>query len=93
MQSSKFLKLYQIKNLSYSFFKDFEELKLNYTQKSRSLRYYRSWCEWNYIRINSICENILLKLDKFYPSDCERILDLIDIFEKSIDIISGEIKD
>lgn len=94
MNSSKFLKLNQIKNLPYSFFKEFEELKLNYTyNKKRALRYYRAWCEWNYLRINFICENILLKLNKFYPSESERILELIDIFEKSIDIINGEIKD
>jgi hypothetical protein len=32
---------------------EFEEIKSSYGRvRRKELRYYRAWCEWNYLRVN-----------------------------------------
>jgi len=45
------------------------------------MRYYRAWCEFNYLRLNEMGENLILKLSEiFEESQHSRILELISIF-------------
>lgn len=54
------------------------------------MRYYRAWCEWNYLRVNEAGERLILKLDEIHVED-NRILQLATVFEKAIQIINEEI--
>lgn len=51
--------------------------------RKKELRYYRAWCEWNYLRINEIGEALILQLDQLHERD-PRVLELAMLFEKSI---------
>ena len=70
---------------------EFEEIKATYNKNSKKdLRYYRAWCEWNYLRINEVGESLILQLDQIHDND-PRILELALIFEKAIQVINDEI--
>ncbi|EAS03160.1 hypothetical protein TTHERM_00446420 (macronuclear) [Tetrahymena thermophila SB210] len=83
----------EIENLRFEFFEEFERQKEIYAkQKKKNLRYYRAWCEWNYLRLNEMGENVILKLSSIFGEEEEdRIYDLVSIFEKAIDTINNEI--
>jgi hypothetical protein len=67
---------------------EFEEIKSTYNRiKKKELRYYRAWCEWNYLRVNEAGERLILKLDEIHNED-NRILQLAMVFEKAIQIIN-----
>jgi hypothetical protein len=67
---------------------EFEEIKALYSKnRKKDLRYYRAWCEWNYLRINEIGEALILQLDQVHDQD-PRILELALIFEKAIQVIN-----
>lgn len=93
IEQSRFKETQAITNLSLQFFNQFEKMKVYYEQnKKKCLRYYRSWCEWNYLRLNDLGENLIIQLTQIFGEDNEqRILSLVFIFEKSIDIINNEI--
>lgn len=41
-----------IQTIDLEFMEQFEEIKQNYSKnKKKELRYYRAWCEWNYLRV------------------------------------------
>ena len=70
---------------------EFEEIKSLYSRnRKKELRYYRAWCEWNYLRINDIGEALILHLDQLHHHD-PRILELATLFEKAIEVINEEI--
>lgn len=52
---SEFKPTSQIGAIDLEFMEEFEEIKAIYSKnKKKELRYYRAWCEWNYLRINDI---------------------------------------
>lgn len=56
------------------------------------LKYYRSWCQWNYLRLNEIGENVISQLSQIFPeTDYKRVYSLVVIFEKIIDSVNAEI--
>ena len=79
--------------MSFEFFREFEKVKALYNKyRKKNLRYYRAWCEWNYLRLNELGENMIIRLNKvFGREEDERILELVNIFEKAIDTINNEI--
>lgn len=89
--NSSFKGTAEIVTIDLDFMEEFEEIKGIYSRtKKKELRYYRAWCEWNYLRVNEIGERLILKLDELNPQD-NRILQLALIFEKSIQVINEEI--
>jgi hypothetical protein len=53
-----------IQTIDLEFMEQFEEIKQNYAKnKKKELRYYRAWCEWNYLRVGEVGEGLILCLD------------------------------
>ncbi len=51
--ASSFQKTSTITPIDLEFMEEFEEIKSIYSKtRKKDLRYYRAWCEWNYLRIN-----------------------------------------
>lgn len=62
-----------------------DEHKLNYVlNKNKALKYYRAWCEWNFLRIDEIGESVIGKLNNFV-NNSTLIYSLVPFFESVID--------
>lgn len=60
----------EIETLPSSFFEEFSNLKITYLKfKKKNLIYYRAWCEWNYLRMPEIGENMFDKLISLFPEE------------------------
>lgn len=93
ISDSYFSPTLSITNLSQNFFTVFDQLKETYSScHKKNLRYYRAWCEWNYLRLNDMGESILIKISQVFGTEEEdRIYGLVSIFEKAIDTVNAEI--
>lgn len=88
LATSQFKPTEAITPIDLEFMEEFEEIKAIYSKnKKKELRYYRAWCEWNYLRINDIGEALILQLDQVHEHD-SRILEIALIFERSIKVIN-----
>lgn len=67
IEESRFRQTLQVNIIALEFMEEFEEIKANYSRsRKKELRYYRAWCEWNYLRINDIGEALILQLDQLH---------------------------
>lgn len=74
-----------------AFLQNFENDKEEYSlYKKRELRYYRAWCEWNYLRMVEIGEKIIVDLNELFSED-PRIHKISFLFQTSIDTINEEV--
>lgn len=88
LTKSQFRNTEKISTIDLEFMEEFEEIKAQYSKnRKKDLRYYRAWCEWNYLRINEVGEALILQLDQVHEND-QRILELALIFEKAIQVIN-----
>ncbi|CAD8173203.1 unnamed protein product [Paramecium octaurelia] len=91
IKQSQLMSLNDVQTLPRTFFEDFCNLKCTYLKfKKKNLLYYRAWCEWNYLRMPEIGENMFDKLVSYYPDDA-RVEDFYDYFSNMIEIVSKEI--
>ena len=52
LSQSSFKATTSIQPIDIEFMELFENLKQNYSKsRKKELRYYRAWCEWNYLRV------------------------------------------
>lgn len=64
IQNSIFRNTLSLTTIDIQFMEEFEEVKNFYNRnRKKDLRYYRAWCEWNYLRVNDVGEKLILKLD------------------------------
>lgn len=62
--------------------------------KKKNLVYYRAWCEWNYLRMEEIGENIIYRLVELFPEEYEfiqfsdRVEDFLLTVVKAIDNVN-----
>lgn len=55
LATSYFRNTASITPIDLEFMEEFEEIKAMYSKnRKKDLRYYRAWCEWNYLRINEV---------------------------------------
>ncbi|CAD8161990.1 unnamed protein product [Paramecium pentaurelia] len=91
IKQSQLMTLDDVQTLPSTFFEDFSNLKITYLKfKKKNLIYYRAWCEWNYLRMPEIGENMFDKLISLFPDD-PRVEDFYDYFSNIIEIVSKEI--
>jgi hypothetical protein len=91
LQRSSFRPNPAITPVDLEFMEEFEEIKAQYSRtRKKELRYYRAWCEWNYLRINEVGEALILQLDQLHQHD-PRVLELALLFERAITVINDEI--
>lgn len=64
LETSKFKSTMRVTCISIDFLENFENDKEEYSvYKKKELRYYRAWCEWNYLRMVEIGEKIIIDLN------------------------------
>lgn len=53
IETSIFKDTFSMETIDIEFMEEFEEVKNYYSRnRKKDLRYYRAWCEWNYLRVN-----------------------------------------
>ena len=53
LDRSDFKHTLEISAIDLEFMEEFEDIKSQYNRiRKKELRYYRAWCEWNYLRVN-----------------------------------------
>ncbi|KAL4491403.1 hypothetical protein ABPG72_008059 [Tetrahymena utriculariae] len=84
--------LNQIFYLPQLFFKEFNQVKYIYSRyiKKNLKTNFKMWCEWNFQRLNDICQSLVIKLGRIFAQD-QRTEEYSVIFKDALDNFNKEI--
>ncbi|KAL4442866.1 hypothetical protein ABPG74_010755 [Tetrahymena malaccensis] len=94
-QDFKFCQVKSLNQISYLpqlFFKEFNQVKYVYSRyiKKNLKSNFKMWCEWNFQRLNDICQSLVIKLGRIFAQD-QRTEEYSVMFKDALDNFNKEI--
>ncbi|EAS01997.1 hypothetical protein TTHERM_00500830 (macronuclear) [Tetrahymena thermophila SB210] len=94
-QDFKFCQVKSLNQISYLpqlFFKEFNQVKYVYSRyiKKNLKTNFKMWCEWNFQRLNDICQSLVTKLGRIFAQD-QRTEEYSVMFKDALDNFNREI--